>query len=360
MRCAAEHASALRRQCRGRRETSSPNAQSAAGRTHRRDRGGRRRAHLRLARRRRQPGDGVRARGRPQAALSATPARRRCSRRSRPTKPCSTAISTRWSRPARTRASTFHYGIDAAGNARAARRLRPHRGRDRVHAIRFGLGRLPAWLLDRGAGRWPCLRQILLARDFATGFTTGRGMPAGSDCRRLARAGSEAHRDRRCGKARQGEAGDRQRVRSRATVMSNRRVGKSTCAIYGSLAKSGAGDDERQRIALATPFCPGSASAQQRISLITAAVIAALPWRRTADRRRCGGASGRHRGVPRRSDKRLSALQPRRHASLKRRNLTGANLAGANLAGASFHRAVLRGANFSGADLTAPISTRPT
>jgi hypothetical protein len=35
---------------------------------------------------------------------------------------------------------------------------------------RFGLGRLPAWLLDRGVGRWPGVKRLFSAPGFRSWF----------------------------------------------------------------------------------------------------------------------------------------------------------------------------------------------
>ncbi len=86
--------------------------------------------------------------------------------------------------------ATFHYGIDAVGKEEL---LAPF---DRIVVAtgarsRFGLDRISAWLLDRGAAKWPGLRQILSGPRLRNWFYDRARMPAGSDCRRLARAGQK-------------------------------------------------------------------------------------------------------------------------------------------------------------------------
>ncbi len=111
------------------------------------------------------------------AAHSATPARRRCSRRSSPTRIRSTAPLRSSSLRAR-KGVTFCYGIDVA---RTPELLAPF---DRIviatgAQYRFGLGRLPTTLLDWGAGRWPVLAPVFACRPSATGsITAPAGRPA--------------------------------------------------------------------------------------------------------------------------------------------------------------------------------------
>jgi dimethylglycine catabolism A len=56
---------------------------------------------------------------------------------------------------------------------------------------RFGLGRLPAMLLDLGAGRWPGLRRIFAAPGFRDWFYYKARTPTGERFRKLARPGQK-------------------------------------------------------------------------------------------------------------------------------------------------------------------------
>ena len=85
---------------------------------------------------------------------------------------------------------TFRYGIDVA---RAPAELA---GFDRIviasgARYRFGLGRLPAMLLDRGAGRWPGLERIFKMPAFRSWFYERARRATGDDFRRLARPGQK-------------------------------------------------------------------------------------------------------------------------------------------------------------------------
>ena len=56
---------------------------------------------------------------------------------------------------------------------------------------RFGLGPLPALLLDRGAGRWPGLRRLFSWPPFRDWFYHRARRSTGEDFRRLARPGQK-------------------------------------------------------------------------------------------------------------------------------------------------------------------------
>jgi 2,4-dienoyl-CoA reductase-like NADH-dependent reductase (Old Yellow Enzyme family) len=56
---------------------------------------------------------------------------------------------------------------------------------------RFGLGRIPAMLLDLGAGRWPGLRRIFAAPAFRDWFYYQARTPTGAQFQRLARPGQK-------------------------------------------------------------------------------------------------------------------------------------------------------------------------
>ncbi len=107
-------------------------------------------------------GDGVRARGGRRAARSATPARRRCSRTWSANQASFDRYIERMVAACSHKGVTFRYGVDVA---RAPGELASF---DRIviatgARYRFGLGPLPALLLDRGAGHWPGLAQHLQA-----------------------------------------------------------------------------------------------------------------------------------------------------------------------------------------------------
>ena len=85
---------------------------------------------------------------------------------------------------------TFRYGIDIA---RAPGELANF---DRIviatgARYRFGLGRLPAMLLDRGAGHWPGLERIFKMPAFRNWFYERARRATGDDFRRLARPGQK-------------------------------------------------------------------------------------------------------------------------------------------------------------------------
>jgi hypothetical protein len=56
---------------------------------------------------------------------------------------------------------------------------------------RFGLGRLPAFLLDRGAGRWPVVRRLFSAPAFRNWFYDKARAGTGDGYRRIARIGQK-------------------------------------------------------------------------------------------------------------------------------------------------------------------------
>jgi 2,4-dienoyl-CoA reductase-like NADH-dependent reductase (Old Yellow Enzyme family) len=56
---------------------------------------------------------------------------------------------------------------------------------------RYGLGRLPNWLLDRGAGKWPGLRQLFSTHAFRNWFYKRARRPTGEDYRRIAGPGQK-------------------------------------------------------------------------------------------------------------------------------------------------------------------------
>ena len=56
---------------------------------------------------------------------------------------------------------------------------------------RFGLGRLPNLLLDRGAGRWPVLRRIFAMAAFRNWFYHRARQGTGDEFRRIARPGQK-------------------------------------------------------------------------------------------------------------------------------------------------------------------------
>jgi hypothetical protein len=83
---------------------------------------------------------------------------------------------------------TFRYGTDAT---RAPNLLAPF---DRIviasgAQYRFGLGRLPARLLDRGAGRWPLVRQLFAKDGVRDWFYYRARRGTGAALRALARPG---------------------------------------------------------------------------------------------------------------------------------------------------------------------------
>src|SRR5579862_83797 len=85
---------------------------------------------------------------------------------------------------------TFRYGIDVT---RAPELLQPF---DRIviasgAAYRFGLGRLPAMLLDLGAGRWPGLRQLFARDSFRDWFYYRARRGTAESFRALARPGQK-------------------------------------------------------------------------------------------------------------------------------------------------------------------------
>jgi dimethylglycine catabolism A len=85
---------------------------------------------------------------------------------------------------------TFRYGIDVA---RAPGELADF---DRIviatgARYRFGLGPLPAMLLDRGAGHWPGLERIFKMPAFRNWFYDRARRATGDDFRRLARPGQK-------------------------------------------------------------------------------------------------------------------------------------------------------------------------
>jgi dimethylglycine catabolism A len=82
------------------------------------------------------------------------------------------------------------YGVDVT---RTTKELAPY---DRIviatgARYRFGLGRLPNLLLDRGAGRWPVVRQIFATRTFRDWFYTRARFGTGEGFRNLARPGQK-------------------------------------------------------------------------------------------------------------------------------------------------------------------------
>ena len=201
------------------RETRFADAQAAAGRAHRGDR------------RRARPGS-------PMRRWSPTATRSRCSsatarpggafryagkaplfqevaRQPALVRPLHRAT---WSRPARTRASTFRYGTDVAQRAGL---LAPF---DRIviatgARYRFGLGPLATALLDRGAGHWPGLRALFSMPAFRDWFYY-----------RARRATGEALRARSRGPAR--------RSSSSATPSKPARAGRDRQRIRGGAAAS--------------------------------------------------------------------------------------------------------------------------
>ena len=85
---------------------------------------------------------------------------------------------------------TFRYGIDVAHAAGALA------GFDRIviatgARYRFGLGPLPALLLDRGAGRWPGLRRLFSWPPFRDWFYHRARRSTGEDFRRLGKPGQK-------------------------------------------------------------------------------------------------------------------------------------------------------------------------
>jgi 2,4-dienoyl-CoA reductase-like NADH-dependent reductase (Old Yellow Enzyme family) len=85
---------------------------------------------------------------------------------------------------------TFEYGVDVAHAPDVLA------GFDRIviatgARYRFGLGRLPALLLDRGAGHWPGLRQLFSWPPFRDWFYHRARRPTGEDLRRLAKPGQK-------------------------------------------------------------------------------------------------------------------------------------------------------------------------
>jgi 2,4-dienoyl-CoA reductase-like NADH-dependent reductase (Old Yellow Enzyme family) len=56
---------------------------------------------------------------------------------------------------------------------------------------RYGLGRLPMWLLDRGAGRWPVLAKLFAKPEFRAWFYDRARAPTGDKYRRVARSGQK-------------------------------------------------------------------------------------------------------------------------------------------------------------------------
>jgi 2,4-dienoyl-CoA reductase-like NADH-dependent reductase (Old Yellow Enzyme family) len=80
----------------------------------------------------------------------------------------------------------FRYGVDVTASPEALmeyQRIVIATGA----RYRFGLGGLPAWLLDRGAGHWPGLRQIFSATPFRTWFYERARDPTGEAFRALVR-----------------------------------------------------------------------------------------------------------------------------------------------------------------------------
>ena len=58
-------------------------------------------------------------------------------------------------------------------------------------AYRFGLGPVATVLLDRGAGRWPLLRQVLSSASVRDWFYHRARRPTGADFAGLARPGQQ-------------------------------------------------------------------------------------------------------------------------------------------------------------------------
>ena len=56
---------------------------------------------------------------------------------------------------------------------------------------RFGLGRLPALMLDRGAGRWPVLRRIFATETFRNWFYHKARQGTGDASRHVSRPGQK-------------------------------------------------------------------------------------------------------------------------------------------------------------------------
>ena len=86
------------------------------------------------------------------------------------------------------RGVTFHYNTDVASDADL---LAPF---DRIviatgARYRFGLGRLPTALLDRGAGRWPVLRHLFAMSACRDWFYYEARASTGEALRHLARPG---------------------------------------------------------------------------------------------------------------------------------------------------------------------------
>jgi threonine dehydrogenase-like Zn-dependent dehydrogenase len=85
---------------------------------------------------------------------------------------------------------TFRYRVDVA---RAPDEIA---GFDRIviatgARYRFGLGPLPAWLLERGVGHWPGFRQLFSWAPFRDWFYYRARRSTGEDFRRLARPGQK-------------------------------------------------------------------------------------------------------------------------------------------------------------------------
>jgi hypothetical protein len=86
--------------------------------------------------------------------------------------------------------ATILYGIDVVAAPE------PLAAYDRIviatgARYRFGLGRLPEWLIDRGAGRWPVVRDILAMPAFRRWFYDTARRGTGDLYRGIARPGQE-------------------------------------------------------------------------------------------------------------------------------------------------------------------------
>ena len=143
--------------------------------------------------------DGVRERQHEPAARSAMPAKRRCSRKSRPTNKASRAISAIWS------AACAMKRREVPLRDRRRPRFRPCWRRSTASSIATGaelsssrLGRLATWMLERGLARAPGMARLFSTpKRCATGSIIDARQATGERFQQAGAAGTESQRDRR-------------------------------------------------------------------------------------------------------------------------------------------------------------------
>ena len=191
-------------------------AQAAVRRAHRGDRRGAGRPDLCVAGRRRQHRHRVRARRACPAARSATPARRRCSRRSSARESSFDRYIANQVNACTRKGVTFRYRTDVARVARPAGAVRPDRDRERrqIPLRPWPAGDADARLGRRRAGR--ASRRSSRSEAVRDWFYHRARKATGERFKALAKPGAEGHGDRRRAHGGQEPAGDRQRIRGGA------------------------------------------------------------------------------------------------------------------------------------------------